>query len=438
MAPNLQAQMTATQLLGPAVDNVDDRYRDVSDAIVLFQRGNGPAALSMLREARKKQTQLPPGEVMFAHLCFASGNNKPGLDALQAAAVSNSNDPEVWNMLADLQLRNDHLAEAELLFRQAANVAMEYTGNEKRRIQQLSSAYAGAALANERRGLWKEAEVPLRAWQEIAPENAEIASRLAIVLINTERFDEATAMLEQLRAINPQLPSAEIVLGNAYERLGRDAEAEKSMQAALQKHPEDFDTQISVARWAIGTGHLDQALDCAKKADSIQPDSYLPELIIAQVDYLRGEFQKAEGEFQKVFQAKPGNYDAMNGLALSLLAQNDPQKNRLALEHAEVISKTNNHLQTAQGRQAATLLAWALHRNGRNEDAQKLMDGILGSGPVSSEGAYFAAAIYSEQGRNDLAQQAIEKALSTRSAFPYQQAATQLQQALRETKGTTK
>lgn len=427
----VEAQITTADLIGSAVETVDARYREVDDALVLFQRGNGQAALSLLRESRKKHPELPPGEVMFAHLCFASGNPKPGREILQAVVVNMPDDPEAWNMLADLQLREDHLAEAEVLFRKAIDVAEAYQGNAKRKNQLLSSAYAGASLANERRGLWKEAEPFLRAWLQLMPENQEIYSRLAVVLMNTERFSESLALLEQLRERNPMLPPAEVVLAIALEQSGKLDQATDFMKSALEKHPKDFTAQVSAARLALHTGDFDQALRCAIAASELDKDSYTPQLIMGQVEYLRGDFAKAEERFQFVYQSKPGNFDAMNGLASTLLAQGEASKYKLALEYAELIAKGNNDLRTLQGRQAASLLAWGLYRNERFDDAERLMTSLLASGPVNSETAYFAAAIYHHQGKEALAQEALAKALSQATPFAYSAAAEQLQKSLK-------
>ncbi|HWL09325.1 MAG TPA: tetratricopeptide repeat protein [Planctomicrobium sp.] len=413
------AQVTVEALIGSSVDTVDDRYRPVADGIALFQRGSGPAALKMFRDAKAQRPELPPGEVLFAHLCFASNNVKPGRDALQAAAVTFKDDPEVWNMLADLQLREGHLAEADVLFRKAISVADAYKGNSKRQPQLLASALAGAALTNERRGQWGEAEPFLQRWLTLDADNADIPSRLAIVLINTQRFDEAKKTLEQLRQLNPKQLPAPIVLGVAYERLGKSDQAKESMLEGLAKFPNEFPVQIAVASWALTSGDTDLALKCSAAAAELDPESPIPHVLIAQADYRRGDFAQAEARFQKIYQLKPGNYDAVNGLALSMLAQKDESKYPLAMEYAEILAKNNNDLRTVQGRQAATLLAWALHRNRRSGDAERLITGVLNSGPISPATAYFSAEILASQGKKEAALDILNKALAETTAFPY-------------------
>lgn len=438
LTTTLPAQFTVENLIGSSVDEIDDRYRLVSDGMALFQKGNGPAALSTLRDAKKQRPELPPGEVMFAQLCFASNNPKPGREALQGAAVTFKDDPEVWNILADLQLREGNLAEAELLFRHGVRVASAFEQNPKRKSRLLAGALAGVAMANERRGLWAEAEAPLRAWLKLMPQSEEVSSRLATVLINTGRFDEAKQTLEQLHQLNPNQLPAEIVLGVAYDRNGKPDQAKASMLAGLRKYPENFATQMAVAGWALNNGETELALQCAAAAEKLDPSSFLPSLVVAQVDYLRGDFAKAEVAFHKVYQAKPGNYDAVNGLALAILAQNDESKYKLALEYAELLAKNHNDLRTAQGRQAASLMAWALFHNNRPADAERLIAGMLNSGPITPSTAYFAAVILQHQGKQELALEALTKALSSTTSFPYYVQAEKLKAKLEAAKATAK
>jgi len=429
--PRAEAQLTLGKLVQSSEKDLDVRYRDVADAIVLFQRGNGPAALNMLRTAKQQHAELPPGEIMFAHLCFASGNTKPGREILQVAAVEAQDDPEVWNMLADLQLREGHFAEADLLFSKAIDVANKFKGNVKRREAQLINAYAGAAMTNERRSQWELAEYYLRAWIKLAPQTAEVYPRLAATLINTNHFDQAMKVLQDLRTLDPNQLPAEITLGMTYQRLGKTEEAKQSMLGGLEKHADDFGSQIAVARWSLGVGDLDRARTCAAAALALQKNSHLPDLINAQADYLQGKFAEAEAGFQKVYQDQPANYDAINGLALSMLAQNDAAKNKLALQYAELNAKSNNDFRAPRGIQAASLLSWALFHNDKKEEAIKLMATIITNSSVSPETGYYAAVLFADQGRKDVAKELLTKALASKTPFAYRNKAEALLEAVK-------
>jgi len=428
---DVQAQTEKRSLFGTLIDPSDPKYRDVADAIVLFQRGNGPTALKLLQEAKAKNPELPPGTVMFAHLCFASGNLKPGREILQVAAVESADDPEVWNMLADLQLREGHLAEAALLFEKAISTALKFDGNEKRGEQQLLNAYAGAALAYERRQLWQQAEPLLKDWRDLYPAHGEVYSRLAALYINTERYEEAMNVLGELRKLDPDQLPAEITLGLIYQRLGKTEQARTSLLTGLETNADNVATQIAVAQWGLKVGDLKLARQCAAAAASLQQDSYVPALIMAQADYLAGNFPQAESAFRDVYQAKPSNFDATNGLALALLAQDEPAKQQMALEYAELLAQSNNDLRTPRGGQAASLLAWALHRNGKQEEALKLMATVLNnSTALSPEIRYFAAVIFADNNQKQIARELLSTAASSSGAFPFQEAAANLLKTL--------
>lgn len=418
-ADSSSAQISLQQISGGAIEGNLEEYRDISDAVLLFQRGNAQASLKMLQEIFEQNSALPPGEVMFAHLCFASKNVKPGIAALQSCVVQHANDPEAWNMLADLQLRQGQLAEAELIFDNARKVAESFSGTQKRKQIQLKNALAGLARSHELRNLWAEAEPYLTQWLKIDAENPNAYRRLATAQLNLEQFEEAQRTLDTLREIDPdQLPS-EVTIGSIYQSLGKTDEAADSMAKALKKYGDDFDTRIAVARWALEAGELELVRSCADKAATLDADSFMPTLLLATTSLMERHYEEAEKLFRSVYDKKPGNFDAVNGLATTLLAQPQPEKHQQGLELARVIAQGNRDLRTGRGRQSAALFAWGLHRTGSTEDAFKLIQPVVVSGQITPDIGYYTAKIFADSGQKDLAIDVLNKALesSTRFAF---------------------
>lgn len=424
------AQITIGQITGGAVTENAERYREIGDAAVLFQRGNSQAALKMFQDISKSHPELPPGEVMFAHLCFASQNEKPGYAALQSAVVVHAGDPEAWNMLADLQLRQGHLAEAELIFDKAREVADAFEGAPKRKRAQQINALAGLARSHELRKLWNKAELYLVQWQKVDQDNPSVYRRLATAQLNLGKYDEARSTLDQLRRIDPDQIPAEVTLGTIYQTLGKNEQAAEIMKTALQKYGEDFATRIAVARWALDAGDLAQVRDCATYAARLDSESFLPALLLATADLLEGNTESAEKQFRTVYDKKPGNFDAVNGLATTLLVQNDSAKLQQGRELARVNARTYRDLRTVQGRQAVALFAWGLHRTGTNDEALKLIQPVVSSGEVSPDVAYYAAEVFLEAGQKDLAIDVLRKSLESNGRFTFRSKATQLLQTL--------
>jgi tetratricopeptide (TPR) repeat protein len=424
------AQITIGQITGGAVEENADQYREIGDATVLFQRGNGTAALKMFQDISKSHPELPPGEVMFAHLCFASQNEKPGRAALQSAVVVHARDPEAWNMLADLQLREGHLAEAEVLFERARSIADSFEGAKRRQKMQSINALAGLARTYELRKLWGQAETCLQQWQSVDAENPGVFRRLAAAQLNLGKYDEARATLEQLRKIDPEQLPAEVTLGTIYQSLGKNEQAAEIMKSALQKYGDDFDTRIAVARWALDAGDLAQARASATYAATLNNDSFLPTLLLATADLLEGDFKRAEQQFRAVYDKKPGNFDAINGLSVALFAQNNQERLQQGLELARVNARTYRDMRTAQGRQAVALLAWGLHLNGSDDEALKLIQPVIASGQISADIAYYAANIILKQGKKNLAIELLNKSLESEGRFVFRADAQRLLKSL--------
>src|SRR5262245_41184660 len=66
------AQLNAARLIGRSVANPEDpKYEDVASAITLFLDADFEGARKLLQDAAKKQPELGPADVMFAHLLIA-------------------------------------------------------------------------------------------------------------------------------------------------------------------------------------------------------------------------------------------------------------------------------------------------------------------------------------------------------------------------------
>jgi len=407
------------------------KYPDVDDAILLFKRGNAAAALTLLQAASKKHPEISPPEVMLARLCFASQQLKAGKNALQSAVILHREDPEAWSLLGDLQFKATNWAEAELLFEKAVGLARNYTGISTRKKAQIQLAFNGLIKSYEVRGLWQLAESNLLQWRTFDPKNVNLLRRLAIAQLNIDKIKEATKTLQAVKVLDPgQLP-ANVSLGLYHQRKGDSDQARQAMNSALRENSQSAATQIAVGRWALSTGDTELARSCAKASESLQKDPMVPQLLLASAELLDGQPEKAEAIYREVYRAHPGNFETVAGLALSLLKQSEEKKWVQGLEHMKVIANTNKDLRTTRGRQAVALLAWALFRNGNIEQADQLMQGIITSGELSPEMAYYAAAIFKAKNRPDAARQLLTRAIQSQLAFVHRTEAKRLLESMK-------
>ena len=401
----------------------------ITKAVDELRNSRHAEALKILEEAHAGHPDLPPGEILFAHLCFAANQAAPARQAIERAAVKHPQDPEVWNMLADLALRSQRLAESEVLFQKALTLAEAFSANEARQQKQLVNAEAGLATVYQRRGQWEQAETHLRSWIKRDQKNSGAWQRLATVFFLSQRYDQASETLKNLKQMDPRQLPAEVSMSLMYQRAGQFEKAASLMKTAVTQNSEDFGTRMAAAQWALTMGDQQMLNECITKATELQPKAPAVNALRGMAARFAGKPEQAEQIFQQMLNLNPASFDASNGLALAQLEQNDQTKHRQAIQHAQVNVQRHSDQRTPRGRAAAATFAWALHRMGNSAEAEKVIHAVITSGEISPEVGYFASEILRARGHEKLATELLQKSVASTVAFPQKAAAeSQLQQ----------
>jgi Flp pilus assembly protein TadD len=145
------------------------------------------------------------------------------------------------------------------------------------------------------------------------------------------------------------------------------------------------------------------------------------------------EYETAERYFLSAKLESPSDVRASNNLALALCEQDEAKKRR-ALEHA-----VYNARAFSQGRYATEVdstYGWALYKNNRIAEADKVLRGLVRSARVSDDTLYYAAQVAAERGRPQEAMQLLQRALDRKRPFTMRPEAEDLLMKLRELKPT--
>lgn len=399
---------------------------EILQAVEAFRSGAVETALHMLLDTKKQHDDLPPGEVMFAHLCFAANQAQAGRQALEQAALNHPEDPEVWNMFADLAARSGRMAEADVLFQKALDTASHFSGDRHRQERQHINALAGLALICERRQQWDLAEQKLQLWIDQDPKNVAAWQRLAEVQLRLDKSELVLETLTTLRSFAPDQRPADVAVGFLYQKSGQLQQAAELLKNAATEHSNDVQTQLAVARWALTAGDTATLDSCIERISALQPGSVAVKALTAMSHRFAGKPAEAETIFRELQDEYPGSFDASNGLTLALLEQADPEKDRQAEKLGQVTARSYHDLRTAHGKAAASAYAWALSRLNRNQEAVKITKSVLNSGEISPEVGYIAADILKSAGERRLAVELLKAALASPVAFPQKATAQEL------------
>jgi len=413
------AQITVKKLLESDVTDIGPHLADVEQAIRRFQTNEIAEAQKLLKEAKKKNPQLPPGDVMLARLLlFANQVNAAG-QVLEKVVAEEPDDPEAYILFGNMALRQGRLTSANLLLIKGYSLSSDYAANAKRKRHMQMQSLAGLTVVAQRREKWDRAEKYVTEWLKLDPENVGALTQLGQIQFQLDKEKEAYATFQKLHEIDDNTPRPEISMGLMYERADKRANAKKLMELAATRVPDHLNTRLAVAQWALEAGLIDMAKTNADAALKIDADSYQAKMLVGLVARFQGEHDKAEKLFMDAHLQAPTQFAPVNNLVLALIAQPDQEKRRLAREFAQVNMKAFNDLKTPAGRETAVTAAWVQFNLAREAEAEQLVQAVVNTrSTISAENAYFAARILNDRGRSAQALSILEPILQGKAVFP--------------------
>jgi tetratricopeptide (TPR) repeat protein len=300
-------------------------------------------------------------------------------------------------------------------------------------------AYAGVGAVGAARERWKDAQNAFETALKFEPDNLLINARLAQTIFKQGGKQNETKAYEIFQRMYNKSPAeagrAEVNMANLYQVAGRDENALKLINMAVQRDPSTLKTQLAAAQFALDTGRLDLLRQCAAAVEKIDISSMQTQILLGFLARLDGDYAKAEAAFQKALDTSPTSPLALNQMAIALVEQTDEAKQTKAAEYAEMCNRLYADRTQMTGREAKITLAWVLLKQGRKGDAAQLVQQALSAGGVGPEAAYFAAVIISDVGQPEVAKVLLEQALTGNSRlFPNRSKAEQLLEELKAAK----
>lgn len=375
---------------------------------------------------------------------LAEGRETGRLEGLQERLRQRPGDWRGWATLGNLYVEQarvtadpSYYGRAEEAFERSLQVRPEDNADAVTGQAALAAARHdfAAALSLAERGL------------QIDSFNPEALAVMGDALIELGRYDEAFAVLEELNTRKPGL-AAYSRASYAWELRGDIERATAAMQMALQAANTTGESTFAayqLGQLAFGQGDLDTA--AARFAEGLRRDPGSPTLLAgrARVAAARGDIDAALRDYtasvEKVPQ--PGILAELGDLYASLGRDEQAQEQyavvgasqqllaasgqdvdlELALfdaDHGEPVEALEAAEAAYEARQsifAEDALAWALHRNGRPEEALPHAQAALRLGTRDATLHYHLGMIHATLGDAEAAQRELEEALAINPYF---------------------
>ena len=415
------------------VEKFQEKYPEIRDAAQKFSQRDFKGAEETLRSATEAHGELPPAGVMLGKWYAQINNSLAARTAYELAVRDDEDDPEAYVVFGENALRQRRFTDAALLFAKGVDTAVSYNKNpERKRLLQLR-AYAGVSAVAAARERWEDAEKPLRRALEIDKDNLALMARLGRVVFKQGQRDEAYKLFQKIYNQAPDKTArAELNMANLYQEEGKEDNALKLVNLAIQRDANNLNTNLAAAQWALTTGNQDLLEKCAAAAQSIDASSLQTQVLVGFMARLREDYTAAENAFQKALDAAPTSALALNQMAISLIEQPEAEKQRKAADYANMCNRLHGDKNSVAGREARITLAWVLFKNKRYAEAAQQVQLALSNGGVGPEAAFFAAVILKQRGQMEAAKTILERMLNdNKRIFPNRKKAEQLLAELR-------
>ena len=178
--------------------------------------------------------------------------------AFEMAARDEPSDPESYVAFGENALQQGRFTDAALLFDKAVET-LNSPGLDANRKKILAlRAYAGVGAVAAARERWNDAQGAFETALTFEPDNLLINARLAQAIFKQggkQNENKAYDIFQRIYNKNPDAAGrAEINMANLYQDAGRDENAVKLVNIAVERDPDTLKTQLAAAQFALNTG----------------------------------------------------------------------------------------------------------------------------------------------------------------------------------------
>jgi putative PEP-CTERM system TPR-repeat lipoprotein len=287
--------------------------RDV-DALILLANAlagmkDHTAAVQQANEAIALDPDQVRSHIALGGIEQASGNPVEAEAAFKQALATSPKSADAHLALASFYASVGRGPEAEDLFAKA--LALDPSNLLAHRV--LAFYY----LSTNR---LSEAEKHLKAFASLSP-TIEAQLGLANFYARQRRYNDARLTLTPLTARSDVPSSVDILLSAVDYADGRREEAHKRLDAVLSRQPTNVDAMVQKARWQLGAGQNDQALQTANGAVKLAPEHVEALYVAGMALAATGDTEGAIKSFVAVLERNPGAIAARSQLARLHLAR---------------------------------------------------------------------------------------------------------------------
>ncbi|HID77234.1 MAG TPA: tetratricopeptide repeat protein, partial [Planctomycetaceae bacterium] len=199
---------------------LEDEFPEIRQAGEKLRQGDIDGARELLDKLVEAHPELPPAALLMARF-FAQANDRAGVRHwLQVAVADEPDDPEAYVLLGDLNMQENRFAEADALYEEALERVEDTQAEDARSRDVALRALVGRSAVAEVRSEWDTARGYLEQVLAERPNDSGVLQRLARVLFQQGKAEEALEKLRAAAKADPTVLTPEATMAQFYEQAG--------------------------------------------------------------------------------------------------------------------------------------------------------------------------------------------------------------------------
>jgi tetratricopeptide (TPR) repeat protein len=364
----------------------------------------------------KRSGMKPDGYNLLAaaYMQKARETGDHGFNAKAEAALTRSLEIEAGNydalkLKAKVLLSNHRFSEA-----------LEVSGQAQAQRQDDHDVYGAITDANVELGNYGEAVKAAQTMVDLRPDTAAYSRIAYLRSLHGDAKGAVQAMMVSVKAASPSDPEAlawcHVQLGNELMNVGKADEAEKEYDHALLIFPNHHAALEAKASARVRASDFNTAIEIYNRAQAKAPSAD-PALALGDLYTYLGRSAEASKQYELFESLEAENVRIENSSRHLVSYWLDHNKNL-----AEALTRAQQERTQRKDIFTCDMLAWALYRNGRMQEAKTAIDEALRLGTQNARISYHAGMIHNALGMKQSALKYLQEALAMNPTFDLLQA----------------
>jgi tetratricopeptide (TPR) repeat protein len=259
-------------------------------------------------------------------------------------------------------------------------------------------------------GRLEEARAEFERALTIDPREVNVINSLGVCYGQLGQMDQALDCFQRAKDLQPDNVMTHFNLGFALAALGRRQEGIAALTRAAELDPDHGDVRLQLGRLLLLEGRPEEAEQNLDRAAAAARPRPLAWRLLGEIQWGRGDLDRAVALYQKAVKAAPLDAEALSGLGALFLERGTDADVALSLcGQAVELEPDDLRHRFRHG--------WALLQSGRHEAADTVLADVVQAGFDRPEAPWRWAQALEAMGRTEPAVAALERALEINPDF---------------------